>query len=622
MKKGAFWAVLTCLIVSTLVLVSCSASTSTSTSKSTPTTTSASTPIQASTPIKSPILVSTTTLSSTTAGNWWDTIGKPQYGGQINFRIDRDIVNFDPYNQELLTQIETGWLEPIFVPDWTLDPAINDYKLNFSSDEYEKGELAQSWEFAQPNSLVVHLRHGIQWQNIPPVNGREFIADDVVYHFDRLFGLGGGFTKPSSYWGSVAVWQSLKSVTAIDKYTVVFNWNTSNPEFILGTMEALSSDQWIEAPEAVKLWGDLNDWRHAIGTGPFILTDFVSGSSATLVKNPNYWGYDERYPQNKLPYVDALKILIIPDANTAMSAMRTGKIDMMDNVSRQNAQSMQKTNPEILQINIPATLNTITLDPRLDKAPFNDIRVRKAMQMAIDLPTIAKNYYGGTADPWPSTETSNYMKGWGSPFIQWPQDLKDEYAYNPTVAKQLLAAAGFPSGFKTNVVADSAGDMDLLQIIKSYFANIGIDMSVTTMDTQSWTSFVMTNHKQDALAYRSIGSLGFAYEPIRQLTKFVTGAPTSPGNISDPVYDAFYPKAMSATSMDVVKQVVTDMDVYVARQHFVMSLLQPYGFSLYQPWFNSYNGQLGIALATGRGPLVLDFYGARFWIDQKMKIGH
>ena len=156
----------------------------------------------------------------------------------------------------------------------------------------------------------------------------------------------------------------------------------------------------IECPDAVKQWGNLNDWHHAIGTGPFILTDFVSGSSATLVKNPNYWGYDERYPQNQLPYVDKLKFLIIPDTATALAAMRTGKIDVMDAIQYQQAQPMQKTNPEIVQIPIPAPTG-ITVDLRNDVRPFNDIRVREALQMAIDLPTIAKTFYGGTADPIP-----------------------------------------------------------------------------------------------------------------------------------------------------------------------------------------------------------------------------
>ena len=66
---------------------------------------------------------------------------------------------------------------------------------------------------------------------------------------------------------------------------------------------------------------------------------------------------------------------------------------------------MQKTNPEILQISVPIQQG-ITVDPRNDVTPFNDIRVRKAMQMAIDLPTIAKTYYGGTADPYPLSLTS------------------------------------------------------------------------------------------------------------------------------------------------------------------------------------------------------------------------
>ena len=156
----------------------------------------------------------------------------------------------------------------------------------------------------------------------------------------------------------------------------------------------------IVAREAVEKWGDVGDWHHAIGTGPFILQDFVPNVGATLVKNPDYWGYDERYPQNKLPYVDRLRILIIPDEAEALEAMRTGRLDAMDSISFNKARAMQKTNPEILQIPSPTGAS---IDPRNDVAPFNDIRVRIAMQMAIDLPAIAKTYYGGAADPVPSS---------------------------------------------------------------------------------------------------------------------------------------------------------------------------------------------------------------------------
>src|SRR5208283_6249334 len=90
------------------------------------------------------------------------------------------------------------------------------------------------------------------------------------------------------------------------------------------------------------------------------------------------------------------------------------------------------------------------IEPRNDKAPFNDIRVREAMQMAINLQQIATDYYSGTASPDPSSLTSNYMTGWGLPYDQWPQDLKDQYAFNVAGAKALLTTAGFPTGFNTD----------------------------------------------------------------------------------------------------------------------------------------------------------------------------
>jgi len=89
----------------------------------------------------------------------------------------------------------------------------------------------------------------------------------------------------------------------------------------------------IENPEAVKKWGDVRDWHHAIGTGPWILDDFVPGVSATMIKNPNYWGHDERYPQNKLPYINRVNFSIIPDQEKTMAEMRAGRIDVCDQIS-------------------------------------------------------------------------------------------------------------------------------------------------------------------------------------------------------------------------------------------------------------------------------------------------
>jgi ABC-type transport system substrate-binding protein len=85
---------------------------------------------------------------------------------------------------------------------------------------------------------------------------------------------------------------------------------------------------------------------------------------------------------------------------------------------------------------------------------------------------------------------------------QWPQDLKDQYSYDPAAAKKLLADAGYPNGFTTNLVFDASGDADLLNILLSSWTAIGIKVNVTTLDATSWLAYV-TNGKNDGLAMRS-----------------------------------------------------------------------------------------------------------------------
>jgi ABC-type transport system substrate-binding protein len=508
-------------------------------------------------------------------------------------------------------------MEKMFVDDWTLAPEKYDYTKNLRPNQWVKGHLAETWEFTDPYTFVVRLRQGIHWQDIPPADGREFIADDVAFHFHRMFGLGSGYTQPSPSQAANPSFKQLLSVIPADKYTVVFKWKTANRELILDALQEVVTTLCIENPEAVRKWGDLSDWHHAIGTGPFILKEFIPDVEATLVKNPNYWGHDERYPQNKLPYFDSLKLRIIPDQAEALAEMRAGRIDVVDQITPMLAHEMRRTNPEILQLTLSQTATTI--DPRNDVVPFNDIRVRKAMQMAVDLPGIAKSYYGGTVEPYPSTITSRQMKGWGFPFEEWPQELKDEYSYNPALAKKLLAEAGYPNGFKTNIVADSSGDMKLLDLVKSYFAQIGIDMEIRPMESTAWMAFVINGHKHDQLAQRPVSPFGHAFEPIRQLQRLKTGIPSNYLMVSDPVFDSYQSKAIAAKSDDELRQILRDANERVARQHFSISLLQPPQYSLYQPWLKGYSGQFGSVCSAAGSPQLLFFYPARFWIDHDLK---
>jgi peptide/nickel transport system substrate-binding protein len=620
MKRKPIWIILTCLVVISMILVSCT----NSTSITIPTTTSSAPTNTIKTTTST---ISQTTMSSTkpittvsTAGNWWDKLGTPQYGGTITLRITTDVTGWDPYSLAGNLSLEHCYMESLFSPDWTLDPGVFNFKTYFTPNEYNKGTLASSFEMPDPNTFIVHLRQGIHWQNISPANGREFTADDVVFKFTREFVLVGGVSNPVNRSLYTAAFSKLTSVTASDKYTVVFKFNGANieaiPEGMLGQSIVV-----FESPDVVKQYGDTLDWHHALGTGPFILTDYVSGASATLIKNPNYWGYDERYPKNQLPYVDGLKYLIIPDSATALAALRTGKIDAMDGLTLQNSIDLQKTTPQLLHLTVPF-LSGVSLDPRNDVKPFNDIRVRKAIQMAIDLPTISNTFYGGTVDPSPLTGISNLLyPAWGWPYSQWPQSLKDEYAYNPTAAKQLLADAGYPNGFSTDVVAQSIADLDLLQIVLSYEKAINVNISVRVMDSPTWISYVQTGHKQDAMAYKNSGPLSTTFPPLDSAAQFNSTYANNWCIVNDPAYDALYAKVTAATSsLADIKEAVRAINERDAEQHYTISLLAPNFYAFYQPWFKGYSGQYNAISGGAGGVGILQYlFLSRFWVDSNLK---
>ena len=309
--------------------------------------------------------VATTTPTTTTAaGNWWDSEGTPQYGGTITIRADSDITNWDPYSAPGTFSLTDLFLDNLTGDIWTENPTDFAYQADWRPPQYVTGRMAQSYEFTSPSTWVVHLRHGIRWQNVPPVNGREVVASDIIASYVRQFGLGQGTGSP--YYSWYTQWNQLQSLTqGADQYTVIFQWKTSNSEFINELVNSADASNQITCPEIVKAYADssgqVSDWHYAVGCGPFMVTDFVGGSSVTLVRNPNYYGMDERHPQNQLPYADKVSVLILPDLTTALSAMRTGKIDIMYGLSNTDAANMKKSNPEITQIPVQGT-NTLTIE--------------------------------------------------------------------------------------------------------------------------------------------------------------------------------------------------------------------------------------------------------------------
>src|SRR5688572_3302387 len=157
--------------------------------------------------------------------------------------------------------------------------------------------LAESWEMIDPATWDFRLRQGVKFHNLPPVNGREMTAEDVKYSYDLL--------KDKPGYANRAI--LIKDVEVRDKYTVRFHLKSPDTNFYLNNVNSFSPV--IVPREAVEAPGGLG--KHPVGTGAFMLKEFVSGEGALLVRNPDYYLRDKDGRQ--LPYLDAIRLIFTRD---------------------------------------------------------------------------------------------------------------------------------------------------------------------------------------------------------------------------------------------------------------------------------------------------------------------
>jgi len=620
MKGKLIWVMLSFLTIVAMLLISCSQETS-STTKTTASTQSKTTSIATST-------------STATQAHWWDQYGTPKYGGTLTLAGSALQELFDPY----FNGANTEHFEHTFRYDETMDPNVWAYQIGWAPTEYVEGNLFESWEILDGSTVIGHIRKGVHYQNKEPANGRELTSYDVVFHYDRVNGTGSGFTSPNPFF---LMWRgNLQQVTATDDYTVVFKFNKDSWANIYTLMD-VSTINVIECPELVQLGHaeapagaggppgagppgpppapvvpsgppeGISDWHLACGTGAYMLSDFVPASSITYTKNPDYWGYDGRYPENRLPYIDTLKTLVIPDSSTQQAAFRTGKIDMLGGggggpgggggISWQQGDVLEKDMPNIQKDTAPGGGTVYNM--KCNAEPFTDIRVRKALQLTIDREAINNSIYGGRADPTPCGLIHPMFTGWTTPYAEWPQSLKDEYTYNPTKSKELLAEAGYPNGFETNIVLSSNSDMALPLIVKAYFKDVGVDMEIKTVDAAASHDF-MISKKYDQMTGGSW--MGFPRPPVISVSDLIASQPMNTTDNNDPVYEELAQKVVDAPDEAEARKAMIECDMYVLQQHWGVVMFPTNSTTYWQP-------------RVKINPSIQNFCGwrnARLWIDE------
>ncbi len=601
------------LVSASMILASCGTSPATTTTPQTTTT--------------PPPSATTTAPPQTTKPS-----DKPQYGGTLKLVQNQDITTFDDVLTWIFVPGPTVRLtnESMWQGDWARGDA-GGYGTKetpwldwYDIFDHKAGMTAASWKWtldAQKNqgTLVYQIRPGVKFALNPEspasrlVAGRERTADDVVFTLRTLT------TDQRAY-----LYKAYPELRNADiQKTGPWEVTIKVPfAAMISAVAKFGAYAHIVPHEVVEKYGDMSDWHNSVGTGPFILKDFVAGSAATLVKNPKYWDTDPVGPGkgNQLPYVDGVKYLIIPDASTRLAALRTAKLDQMPSLTYEDAATIRSSAPGIKEREGILGGDPWYIYMNSQKAPFNDVRVRRALSMATDLQTIKSSINHGLGQilTWPVEYVPAYKDiylGLDDPAM--PASVKELYTYSPDKAKKLLADAGFPNGFKTTALI-STTEVDYFSIIKEMWAKVGVQLDLNVVELAARRAIYAAGNYEVTGAAGGRGPLSVFYKMVTLVGHSPAGG--SGSNINDPVIDkaseqmmALYltdPKAAMATFKESMKYVL-DQAYVVSRPIYPLT-------NFWWPWVKNYTGEYSV------GYISFDTWAQWVWIDEALKssLGH
>jgi peptide/nickel transport system substrate-binding protein len=353
-------------------------------------------------------------------------------------------------------------MDPFFVNQaagWSVVHALYDHLIDRDFDGNLVPGLAESWTVVTPVTLEFNLRQGVTFHN-----GEPFDAESVKFSVERMLAKEEAPNRNK--------FTSIDSVEIVDAYTVHFNLNKSD-----GTLfDSLTSRLAMLPPKYMAEVGDEGFAAAPVGTGPFSFVEWVPDDHVTLAANGNYWEGSYK----GMPKVATVVVRPIPEDATRLAELQTGGIDIMqdlssDQIAAVGTAGMIALPDETFQL---AYVFFITDDESL---PTYDVRVRRALNYAVDVNLIIETLLGG------------YGSRIGSPigpgYLGYNPDV-EPYAYDPEMAIELLTEAGYPNGFEVTMDISTSDRADTAEAVAGQLAEIGIDVTIREFDigqyNQNW----------------------------------------------------------------------------------------------------------------------------------------
>lgn len=326
--------------------------------------------------------------------------------------------------------------------------------------------LAESWSFPDDSRMELKLREGVQFHN-----GEPFNAESVRVSLARMQDEEHGSHLRNQF-------LSIASLEIVDDYNIVFH--LSQPEanllYALTRLMLIPPDYYAEV-------GDEGLEANPVGTGPFMFVSYTVDDATVVKRNPNYWPGS---PKGQ-PMVEEVRIRVIPEATVRVAELTTGGVHIADTVPADQRSAVVNAGMELVSFydakpfwmilnrtGFGTDADAATGDQAVQYTALQDKRVAQALNYAVDRQAIIDSLMGGDAF------------GLGQPFgrrgFGYPED-DEPYPYDPDLARQLLAEAGYADGFQLDILATHATNLDPVVAVMGYFEEVGIRPKLEVINT-------------------------------------------------------------------------------------------------------------------------------------------
>lgn len=440
-------------------------------------------------------------------------------------------------------------------------------------------ELAERWEISSDaKTFTFHLRQGAKYHNVPPVNGREMTSADFKFAAEYRLRSGEFRDKKLPKAEVGYIFEGLQRVDTPDKYTVVYHFKAPFVPFI-----NYAASDWNPALPREIYDRDGNFQDTFAGTGPFMLDTAASqkGSRWVFKKNPDYWDKGK-------PYLDGIRWVFVNNEAAGQAAFQTKQLDIMDrSLDFEEARTVAKGAPEAVQfkyVEPRANQMYVSMKPERN-GPMRDLRIRRAVSLAIDRDEINRTLFGGAGE-------------WGLPAAMHglftEAEVKQIYKHDPAEARRLVLEAGYGNGVTLDwpvPTNEAQTNISMIELMQAQLKKVGLNIEMNFLDRPA-QRLVRRSSDFDLDMGFGLGGLHDDPESLA-MARYLSTSKNNYSVVRDPELDKLLLAQRAEPNHEKRRELLRSITKRIAENHYTIELLYRPKWNFWHPNVKNYKPHFG-----------------------------